>query len=90
VFTLGTVAFSAQAAELEYDSYGLRSNPTCDREQSALRYFVEIRNQPPPASKLRTINGRWKFLPIKRQETGLFWGAPKRPISTKPNYAAWP
>lgn len=67
VFTLGTVAFSAQAAEPEYDSYGLRSNPTCASEQSTERYFVRIRNQPP--SGIKAENDKWKMEIYTNKET---------------------
>lgn len=68
IFALSTVAFSAQAAEPEYDSYGLRSNPTCAREQSTERYYVKIRNQPP--SGIKAENDKWKMEIYANKETG--------------------
>ncbi len=67
VFMLDTVAFSAQAAEPEYDSYGLRSNPTCASEQGILRYYVKIRNQPP--SGIRADNDKWMMEIYANNET---------------------
>lgn len=67
-FGPSSVALSEQAAEPEYDSYGLRSNPTCGHEQITERYFVKIRNQPP--SGIKAENDKWKMEIYANKETG--------------------
>lgn len=70
VFALSAVAFSAQAAQPEYDAYGLRSNPICTDKTEADDYFVAIKGRTPSGLKAET--DKWA-LELYENKTNKSW-----------------